>query len=117
MLAQEIPCTCDEVWAKYDRADPTCAWHSGGGMEAAAALDAAGLLAPEPRVWHAGDPEPDGDVQCVITDEGELHPRSGERWVMEDGSLVRWSTLQSWADWGPGTLTEVRLPTPAGDPR
>jgi hypothetical protein len=63
-----------------------------------------------PRVWNAGDPEPEG-VEKVADDDGDLWVRAGSEWQWTDDEGVRmtafWDGLTE-----VGPLTEV-LPEPA----
>jgi len=64
-----------------------------------------------PRVWNAGDPEPEG-VEKVRDDDGDLWVRTSQVWIYTDENNTR---VPSW--WEPLTagcapLTEV-LPEPA----
>ncbi len=69
------------------------------------------IIPRTPRVWNAGDPEPEG-VEKVRDEDGDVWVRTGQVWIYTDESGTRvpsyWDPLTS----GCGPLTEV-LPEPA----
>lgn len=96
-LAQRIENKAREQWGdsfSISKIPPAVMRDAGATVAHAALAEMAGDLrnTPDagqrkPRVWYAGDPEPDDDVQCVIDSDGDVWRRNRVEKGTWDGSL------------------------------